>query len=382
MPEEAPTIHVIATQHLDVAWLWKRRPEGEQLMRQCFRRAIEMIEADPDRAHVHSRSTAWGFHIVEQRWPALFEKVRRYVESGHIELCGGQWVEPDNILPDGEAMLRQCLVGQTYYRKTFGKTATVAWNPDVFCHGNTLPQLFARTGLDGYYFHRCRPLDAAGNPLYQFVWEAPDGSRVLCFTGRWEYGPDARAVGEADAVLAETGLPADYMATGRNSDRRITMDRGWLDDLRVAAESSDATLRWSTADDVLQHMRQYADRLPVVRGHLGGYSFTGTYTSDGITKRYNRKLENDLYDAEWLSVAAANGPAVPAAALTGCWRDLCVNHFHDIACGTCYRDVQEEAHALYRSIEERTDRVLGDALSRLNAAARTDAQPGRPVVVH
>ena len=29
----------------------------------------------------------------------------------------------------------------------FRSTARVAWNPDVFAHGITLPQIFARTGL-------------------------------------------------------------------------------------------------------------------------------------------------------------------------------------------------------------------------------------------
>ena len=44
-------VHVIATQHLDVAWLWERVPHGEELMRDCFRRAVEMIE-EIGRAHV------------------------------------------------------------------------------------------------------------------------------------------------------------------------------------------------------------------------------------------------------------------------------------------------------------------------------------------
>lgn len=89
-------IHIIATRHLDVAWLWTRTPQGEDLMRQCFERAIELIEADPHGTFVFSRSTAWSFWIVQQRYPALFEQIRRYVADGRIELCGGERVEPDN----------------------------------------------------------------------------------------------------------------------------------------------------------------------------------------------------------------------------------------------------------------------------------------------
>jgi Fic family protein len=63
-PNGPERVHVIATQHLDVAWLWARAPYGEELMRQCFERAIEMIEADPTGSFVFSRSTAWSFRVV------------------------------------------------------------------------------------------------------------------------------------------------------------------------------------------------------------------------------------------------------------------------------------------------------------------------------
>ena len=92
-----PRIHIIATQHLDVAWLWTRVPYGEELMRQCLERAVEMVQADPGVGFKFSRSTAWSFWVIEQKYPQLFEKVRKCVANGEIELCGGEWVEPDHL---------------------------------------------------------------------------------------------------------------------------------------------------------------------------------------------------------------------------------------------------------------------------------------------
>ena len=123
---DATRMHVIASQHLDVAWLWTRVPEGEDLMRQCFERAADMIEADPTGRFVFSRSTAWSFWIVQQRYPQLFERVRRHVASGRLELCGGEWVEPDHLIPDGESLVRQMALGQWYFQATFGQTAACA----------------------------------------------------------------------------------------------------------------------------------------------------------------------------------------------------------------------------------------------------------------
>ena len=116
---KTPRVHVIATQHLDVAWLWPRAPYGEEFMRQCFERAVELIEADPGVRFVFSRSTAWSFRVVEQKYPALFERIRECVARGAIELCGGEWVEPDHLIPDGESLVRQCALGQWYFLDKF-----------------------------------------------------------------------------------------------------------------------------------------------------------------------------------------------------------------------------------------------------------------------
>jgi alpha-mannosidase len=137
-------VHVIATQHLDVAWLWTRVPQGEDIMRQCFERAIAMIEAYPEHRFVFSRSTAWSFWVVQQRYPALFEKIRKYVQADQIELCGGEWVEPDHLIPSGESLVRQSALGQWYYQETFGKLARVCWDPDIFGHAHTLPQIIKK----------------------------------------------------------------------------------------------------------------------------------------------------------------------------------------------------------------------------------------------
>jgi len=78
MPEDSRSGHIfiIATQHLDVAWLWKRHPEGEELMKRCFKRAIDMIEGYPEVKFIFSRSTAWSFQAMERNYPELFSKIR------------------------------------------------------------------------------------------------------------------------------------------------------------------------------------------------------------------------------------------------------------------------------------------------------------------
>lgn len=383
-PESLKKVFVIATQHLDVAWLWNRVPHGEDLMMEVLARSVELAEENPEAKFIMSRSTAWGFSIVEKKYPRLFAKVQKAVANGSIELSGGQWVEPDNAAPSGEAFIRQSLYGQTYYFTRFGKTAKVAWNPDVFMHGNTLPQIFLKSGLEGYYFHRCRPVDQDGNTLFQFIWEGPDGSKVYCYTGNWILKPDEGAL---DSIFESTrlqSLPVDYMVTGRTSDRRITVESDWMDLPKALKEKHDLEeCKWAGSDGILEEMKGYTEELPVISGDLGGYSFTGTYTSDQRTKRYNRRLENELSACEFInSWNLLNGGVYYHSLLTEGWKDLCINQFHDVLCGTCYRSAQEEAYALYRDVERRNSLALAGAQEELSRTIKTNAQSGVPYVIH
>ena len=199
----------------------------------------------------------------------------------------------------------------------------MCWDPDLFGHPNTLPQIVRKAGMGGYYFHRCRPRDAEGNPLHQFLWEGLDGSTIAGLSGQWIGKPDPARLRQAAAETARTGLPAAHVVCGLNSDRRITMDPAWValpDEWQADPELPDC--RWSTAGDVLADMRAYADRLPVVRGELG-FSYTGTYTSNRHNKRWIRRLESGLVQAEQLAAwADLHGFPYPAEQLTQGWR-LC-----------------------------------------------------------
>lgn len=364
---DTPRLHIIATQHLDVAWLWTRVPQGEDLMRQCFEAAITMIEADPIGRFVFSRSTAWSFWIMQQRYPRLFERVRQHVASGRLELCGGEWVEPDHLIPDGESLVRQMALGQWYYQETFGKTARVCWDPDLFGHPDTLPQIIRKAGMGGYYFHRCRPHDVDGNPLHQFLWEGLDGSTIAGMSGQWVGKPDPARLTAAADEIARTGLPATHVVCGLRSDRRITMTPAWVDLPDAWAADPDLpACRWSTAGEALADMETYADRLSVVRGELG-YSYTGTYTSNRYNKRWIRRLEFGLVQAEQLATwAGLHRFPYPAEQLTQAWRDLCVNEFHDIACGCSYAEVHREDRALFGETAARADWVSGQAAAFLS----------------
>ena len=370
------TVHLIATQHLDIAWLWKWDPEGIELMRRCFEFFCDLIEKYPDIDFIFSRSTPLSFQAIEKFYPRLFERVKRHVASGKIELAGGEWVEPDHAIPGGESLVRQLLYGQRYFLSRFGKLARVAWAPDGFTHPESLPQIFLKAGLEGYYIRRCRP---AG--FKQFVWEGGDGSRIIVMAGKWIAAPEEEVVESLKQEEKDLGVEEFHLCTGLGSDRDIRFQEDWLFKADELSESvPEYYWKWSGANEVLERMKKYIDRLPLVKGELG-YEFTGTFTTNGFIKRYNRSGETLLLDLEKLfSIAQLEGKEYPFAPLKKLWLDLCFNQFHDIICGTCVESVHEEAYELYRKILNKGEKLKKEAIHYLIKNIDTRGE-GNPVVV-
>ncbi|MEW6271584.1 MAG: alpha-mannosidase, partial [Thermodesulfobacteriota bacterium] len=107
---------------------------------------------------------------------------------------GPWWVQPDSLLPSGEAHVRNLLEGRLV-GEAFGGTSTVAYTPDSFGHPAQMPQLFRGFGLGPFVYWRGNGDEQDELPA-EWLWEAPDGSTVL-----------AHHLGEG--YFAASGLPQD-----------------------------------------------------------------------------------------------------------------------------------------------------------------------------
>ena len=175
-------LHMIGHGHIDPVWLW-RWQEGYQEAKATFRSALDRMKEYPEFKFIGSSAALYEW--IEENDPAMFEEIKERVQEGRWSLVGGWWVEPDCNIPSGESYVRHALYGQRYFQAKFRKKATVGFNPDSF--GQTgCSQILKKSGLDYYVFMRPQP-NEKGLPSRVFWWEAPDGSRVLCFHIPYEY---------------------------------------------------------------------------------------------------------------------------------------------------------------------------------------------------
>jgi alpha-mannosidase len=117
-------------------------------------------------------------------------------------------------------------------------------------------------------------------------------------------------------------------------------------------------------------------RIPTVRGELN-FIFDGCYTTHGDIKRYNRKCERLLVDAEKMSAFASIDRRLQ---LSEAWRNVLFNQFHDILDGSAVGDTYVHSAGLARRAMETAKSVMDESLKKIAADIKI-SRDGVPIVV-
>jgi hypothetical protein len=374
-------------------------------------RLVALLDAVLERAHPDESFLLDGQAItlldyLEVR-PEQEAALRARLQTGALE-AGPWFVLADNLIPSGEAILRNLEAGRRVLRRFGATTPPVAYCPDTFGHPAALPAIAV-----GYGFPMAivwRGVGGAGHPDSDaFRWEAPEGSSVVVHhlpPDGYEYGSALPADLEAvpsrwrrmQPVLAgrnRTGVGlllngADHHALQPD----ITAAVSALHDVASPAASVERTSLTAFAQHFGAACR--AVDLPVVHGELRdsyGYTWTlaGTLGTRAQQKRRNARLERALLrDVEpWLALSwlhhatartripSANGTITLAqlpALVNAAWQDLLETHPHDTLCG-CSTD--EVARAMDVRQESVRSQVQGLREAALQLALRHDVVAAR-----
>jgi alpha-mannosidase len=323
---------MIGQAHIDPVWLWPW-PEGVSEVHSTFRAALDRMNETPGFAF--TASSAQFYQWVSENDPAMIAEIRKRVEEGRWGLVGGWWVEPDVNIPSGESLVRQGLYGQLLFRKLFGRTAVVGYNPDSFGHPGTLPQILKLQGLESYVFMRPM-LNEKTLPSDVFWWQAPDGSRVLTYRIPFSYNDTGSVRQRIDGILKlQEPVPAMMAFYGAGDHGGGASKENIRSIEEIRSQAGAPTLIYSTPDRYFAEIREAHADLPVVRDDLQHHS-VGCYTAESQIKKLNRATEMALVTAEKIAAvgALAWGAAYPKAEFTAAWERILFLQFHDSMAGT------------------------------------------------
>jgi len=375
------TLHLVGNAHIDPVWLWTA-VEGRQEVIDTCRSALDRMEETAE--FVFCRSSAATYQWLEEIAPAIFREVQQRVAEGRWIPVGGWWVQPDCNIPSGESLVRQGIVGKSYFSERFGVDVAVGYNVDSFGHAWTLPQIMAGMGLRYYVFFRPGPHEKE-LPGWVFWWEAPDGSRVLAARppGHYNTGPEdiAERIQQAADTMPE-GLREGLAFYGVGNHGGGPTKRNIASIITLRERPDLPRLKFSHPQAFFEAALASQTDFPVVRDELQ-YHARGCYTSLTAIKTANRAAENALLSAElWTTLARTLvGDEIDQRELQQAWETVLFNQFHDILAGTSIRAACDEALSENQLIIDRSNNKALRAARRLAASVNTSSADQREALI-
>jgi alpha-mannosidase len=382
VPAAAARVLIISqSSHLDWDWLHTFDDYYQQSVDGIFLNALQLL------TQYHAAPAHYFYSVAEvaylQRFAAIHPDLLqplRHVDQD-LRIVGGGITSPDNLLPSGEAFIRDYLMGKTWVDQNLGLPIRQAWLPDDFGHDAQLPIVLEAMGLEGVGFARVPGVDTSARFSFgaapppgsvaaellqeglDFVWQARDGSETLAhwMPGSYCQGdPPLRSplstIAAIQQVLAtnQPASPTPYIFVPIGCDFKPPQ-AGLLDLVSMwNAQEYARTGVWAVAatfDHYEQLVGAHREALRTRRFDPTPY-WTGFYASRPVLKTLHLRATQALLGAEifgaiadatardsegaWLEQVRARTDAIG----TG-WATLVPGNHHDFITGTALDDVYQ-----------------------------------------
>ena len=185
-----PTLYVVGYAHLDTEWRWEYPQVIDQYLRNTMEDNFRLFEKYPH--YTFNFSGGNRYRLMKEYMPTDYAKVKQYVAAGRWFPAGSSMEEGDVNTPSAEAIIRQILYGNDWFRSEFGKASAEYMLPDCFGFPSSLPTILAHSGVKGFSTQKLvwgssadgggvQSLERTpeGTPFNVGVWVGPDGESVL-----------------------------------------------------------------------------------------------------------------------------------------------------------------------------------------------------------
>ncbi len=393
-PEGKPVVHCIGHTHIDVEWLWTRAQTREKIQR-SFATANALMEKYPEYPFTLSQPELYRY--LKEEAPEKYAQLKRWVTEGRWEPEGSMWVECDCNLVSGESFVRQLLRGKRFFREEFGKENSVLLLPDVFGYSAALPQILKKSGVDYFVTSKISWNDTNTMPMDAFYWQGIDGTEI--FTNFITARPGLKDHAFDRKTTYHSTIDASYVVGCRDrfhqkkyTDRSLLLfgygdggggpTREDLEKQRRLAKGIPG-IPVTKMDFLLPYLQgtkaQFDEnckklgRTPRWVGELYLEFHRGTYTSVAKNKRANRKSEFLLQKSEALSYTdLLLGGSYDEPGLSGAWRKVLHDQFHDILPGSSIRPVYDGTDRDYAQVENYCQGQISGKLRTIAARLHTD----------
>ncbi|SKB14632.1 conserved hypothetical protein [Planktothrix sp. PCC 11201] len=376
-------ISLLGHAHLDLAWLWPIT-ETWIVAQKTFESVLQLQTDFPELIFCHSSPILYEW--IEKHRPDLFSQIQDNIQKGIWEIAAGLWVEPELNIINGESIVRQVLYGQRYVLEKIGQLSTVAWLPDTFGFCWQLPQIFQQGGIDYFITQKLRWNDTTKFPYGLFEWQGLDGTKIVSFM---------------TALIGERVDPVKIFKYAREWKTQTGLNHSlWLPGVGdhgggPTRDMLEITRRWNQSaifpefrfQKVTEYLTEVLNnapsKLPIWQDELYLEFHRGCYTTHADQKRFNRRGETLLYEAELFATIATlySGSIYPQGEIETAWKQILLNQFHDILPGSAIAAVYEQANQDWETAIKTAQEILHQSFDALvasipvNFPSQLDAQP-------
>jgi alpha-mannosidase len=326
-------IYLTPHTHYDATWIFTKEDYFYINIDLILKKVINLL--DKDKNYRFLIEQAYLLEEVERRYPELFRKIKKYVKNKKIEIVDGEYLMADTMLPQGETLVREILIGKSYIKKKFGVEVPVMWQADSFGLNSQLPQIYRKAGYKYVAFRRGSPEKKPS----EFIWEGLDGTRILTHWMPLGYraGLDLRKLEENYLKLKKLAATNHILMP---SGSGVTMPQE--ETSKVVKEwnkkHKKVKIKITTPSEFFKNLNKFTKKLPIRKGEMysGKYSevFPDCCSSRMWLKQSLREYESKLLTFERFSTINYLLTNYYPEELKDCWKKIVFLAFHDVVPGT------------------------------------------------
>ena len=389
MDNKKAKIHTIATAHLDTSWLWSLEQTVDEYLPDTLKRNFALLDRYPE--YKFNFEGSYRYELIKEYYPEEFEKIKEYVRLGRWNPCGACYENGDVNIPSPEALIRNIVYGNGFFKKEFGVQSNDIFLPDCFGFGRALPSVAAHSGVKGFSTGKLFWGSAVPIPFDIGKWIGVDGKGVTAalmpfsYTTAFGKMEKAKRIHEKIENNKKKNLPDITFAYHGIGDRGGAPHKSSVKNV-VNAQRNNSESAVEVYSSTTKEFFDIAENLDLPE-YNGEFLLTahgaGSYTSRTVTKRWNKRCELLADAAErFASAALVNGIAdYPQYGLDTAWKKVIAHHFHDDITGTSFESCYKRNHNDYIQALNTFSEEYTAACKALSAQLDTSFAKGIPVVV-
>ena len=359
-----PTAYLVPHTHYDVAWAFSKE-EYLKINESILEAALKLMEHPEFRFCLEQ---TYLLKALEEKNPDLFHRIKEMIKAGRIEIVDGQYLMADTMLPTGEVLVREILVGKRYCQQKLGIDVPVAWADDSFGMNAQLPQIYKKAGYKWLAFRRGARADIKES---EFLWKGLDGTTIIShwFPLGYRAGLNIEQWEKSLAELKKYACtPEILMPCGSGSmppqPEVIPAVKKWNRDHPTTP------MKIATPIEFFWALAKCDKKPEVIKGEIYDDELVDVFpqvcSSRAWIVQNARECEGLLITAEeFATIAWLLGADYPTQELNEAWERMLLIAFHDIITGCGVDEIYEEVKETFAFLKSQLNRLLNQSLSHI-----------------